>query len=65
MQAEHPEFINTKTRSVCQQADVTDHFCFLYFFFFKQKTAYGLYQCDWSSDVCSSDLQRLKAIQPH
>ena len=28
----------------------------LYFFFFKQKTAYEIYQCDWSSDVCSSDL---------
>ena len=27
------------------------------FFFFKQKTAYEIYQCDWSSDVCSSDLQ--------
>ncbi len=26
-------------------------------FFFKQKTAYEIYQCDWSSDVCSSDLQ--------
>ena len=26
------------------------------FFFFKQKTAYEVYQCDWSSDVCSSDL---------
>src|ERR1044072_4415623 len=24
--------------------------------FFKKKTAYDLYQCDWSSDVCSSDL---------
>ena len=39
-------------------------FCFFYFFiflffslfFFKQKTAYEIYQCDWSSDVCSSDL---------
>ena len=29
------------------------------FFFFKQKTAYEIYQCDWSSDVCSSDLQFL------
>ena len=29
--------------------------CF-FFFFFKQKTAYEIYQCDWSSDVCSSDL---------
>ena len=29
------------------------------FFFFKQKTAYEIYQCDWSSDVCSSDLTKL------
>ena len=29
----------------------------LVFFFFKQKTAYEIYQCDWSSDVCSSDLK--------
>src|SRR3546814_2696850 len=27
------------------------------FFFFKQKTAYYLRISDWSSDVCSSDLQ--------
>src|SRR5881296_1518804 len=26
------------------------------FFFFKQKTAYEMLLCDWSSDVCSSDL---------
>ncbi|GAA6414050.1 hypothetical protein K050079A111_19450 [Bilophila wadsworthia] len=26
------------------------------FFFFKQKTAYELMSGDWSSDVCSSDL---------
>jgi len=26
------------------------------FFFFKQKTAYEITGCDWSSDVCSSDL---------
>ena len=25
-------------------------------FFFEQKPAYEIYQCDWSSDVCSSDL---------
>src|SRR3546814_18758124 len=29
------------------------------FFFFKQKTAYELRISDWSSDVCSSDLERL------
>src|SRR6188508_3596164 len=28
----------------------------VFFFFFKQKTAYEMAQCDWSSDVCSSDL---------
>ena len=30
---------------------------YFFFFFFKQKTAYEIYQCDWSSDVCSSDLE--------
>src|SRR3546814_4513279 len=32
----------------------------LVFFFFKQKTAYEMRISDWSSDVCSSDLQREK-----
>src|SRR3546814_807726 len=31
-------------------------YCFVVFFFFKQKTAYELRISDWSSDVCSSDL---------
>src|SRR3546814_6255381 len=31
-------------------------FVLLFFFFFKQKTAYELRISDWSSDVCSSDL---------
>src|SRR5213082_1665347 len=30
------------------------------FFFFKQKTAYEFVSGDWSSDVCSSDLPRLR-----
>src|SRR3546814_4315245 len=29
----------------------------MYFFFFKQKTAYEMRISDWSSDVCSSDLR--------
>src|SRR3546814_2533804 len=29
----------------------------VYFFFFKQKTAYEMRISDWSSDVCSSDLR--------
>src|SRR3546814_6232734 len=30
--------------------------CFVFFCFFKQKTAYEMRISDWSSDVCSSDL---------
>src|SRR3546814_4499793 len=30
------------------------------FFFFKQKTAYEMRISDWSSDVCSSDLEPIK-----
>src|SRR3546814_4046568 len=33
-----------------------DMYCDVYFFFFKQKTAYEMRISDWSSDVCSSDL---------
>ena len=29
--------------------------------FRKQKTAYEIPQCDWSSDVCSSDLPKFPA----
>src|SRR3546814_1246667 len=31
-------------------------FSIIFFFFFKQKTAYEMRISDWSSDVCSSDL---------
>src|SRR3546814_13062485 len=31
--------------------------CVVFFFFFKQKTAYEMRISDWSSDVCSSDLK--------
>ena len=34
-------------------------FFYIFFFFFKQKTAYEIKECDWSSDVCSSDLAKL------
>src|SRR3546814_6880249 len=33
----------------------------LFFFFFKQKTAYEMRISDWSSDVCSSDLEHTDA----
>src|SRR3546814_10751647 len=35
--------------------------CF-FFFFFKQKTAYEMRISDWSSDVCSSDLD-MKGVE--
>src|SRR3546814_3914885 len=35
---------------------ITDALC-LILFFFKQKTAYEMRISDWSSDVCSSDLE--------
>ena len=34
-----------------------------YVFFFKQKTAYEIGTGDWSSDVCSSDLQGAAATR--
>src|SRR3546814_3202532 len=37
--------------------------CICVFFFFKQKTAYEMRISDWSSDVCSSDLQARARLQ--
>src|ERR1043166_7549675 len=37
------------------------HVCVL--FFFKQKTAYEIPKRDWSSDVCSSDLYAVLAVE--
>src|SRR3546814_2350056 len=39
-------------------------FSILFFFFFKQKTAYEMRISDWSSDVCSSDLMSANARAP-
>src|SRR3546814_5134298 len=40
-------------------APVYVYFGSVFVFFFKQKTAYEMRISDWSSDVCSSDLQRI------
>src|SRR3546814_15614708 len=37
---------------------------YIVFFFFKQKTAYEMRISDWSSDVCSSDLNLLPVRTP-
>src|SRR3546814_5825624 len=34
----------------------------MFFFFFKQKTAYEMRISDWSSDVCSSDLGEIPEV---
>src|SRR3546814_1789098 len=39
--------------------------CSFYCFFFKQKTAYEMRISDWSSDVCSSDLDVGAAAGQH
>src|SRR3546814_13989643 len=36
--------------------------CDCVFFFFKQKTAYEMRISDWSSDVCSTDLNKFREI---
>src|SRR3546814_1877855 len=41
------------------------HTLFLYFFFFKQKTAYGIRISDWSLYVCSSDLILIYLAKKH
>src|SRR3546814_8946341 len=37
----------------------------MFVFFFKQKTAYEMRISDWSSDVCSSDLNATGAVDDH
>src|SRR3546814_21031670 len=37
----------------------------MFFFFFKQKTAYEMRISDWSSDVCSSDLKSMAPKRGH
>src|SRR2546430_4991289 len=35
---------------------------FLLFFFFSSRRRHTRFDCDWSSDVCSSDLRRLESL---
>src|SRR3546814_9811060 len=43
--------------SLCCLSQFSGVMISFFFFFFKQKTAYEMRISDWSSDVCSSDLQ--------
>src|SRR3546814_9859499 len=46
----------------CFISEYVDIIC-MFFFFFKQKTAYEMRISDWSSDVCSSDLLDLPGVR--
>src|SRR5205085_8209664 len=37
-------------------------FFFFYFFFFSSRRRHTRFACDWSSDVCSSDLERARVL---
>src|SRR2546430_4951992 len=39
--------------------------CFLFFFFFSSRRRHTRFDCDWSSDVCSSDLLPNVILTPH
>src|SRR3546814_8476418 len=49
--------------SICVICYCVSFMVLLFFFVFKQKTAYEIRISDWSSDVCSSDLNRLKSTE--
>src|SRR6266478_8188895 len=36
--------------------------CFVFFFFFSSRRRHTRFDCDWSSDVCSSDLGRYSVL---
>src|SRR2546430_6918582 len=37
--------------------------CYLFFFFFSSRRRHTRFDCDWSSDVCSSDLLRSGGVR--
>src|SRR3546814_4116296 len=49
---------------LCERSDVFVgcNMVGVFFFFFKQKTAYEMRISDWSSDVCSSDLTQITRL---
>src|SRR5260370_26067516 len=49
---------------VCEDGLSIAYRYFLYFFFFSSRRRHTRFKCDWSSDVCSSDLLHRIAIPP-
>src|SRR2546430_9451855 len=50
-----PKFCSPPARSACLTASRQTAACCL-FFFFSSRRRHTRFDCDWSSDVCSSDL---------
>src|SRR5210317_1931646 len=53
--ADTTRFITAPQRCISQSIGTNDAYSST-FFFYKQYTSYEVSECDWSSDVCSSDL---------
>ena len=51
---------NCESNVICKYWN--DRGIFIFFFFFTQKTAYDRESRDWSSDVCSSNLQLIYIV---
>src|SRR5207237_5501354 len=54
----------SRTRArVCSRIILYYNLCLLnVFFFFSSRRRHTRFKCDWSSDVCSSDLSRSRAV---
>src|SRR2546430_7085544 len=49
--------VNGITRAVSVILIVSTSGCYFFFFFFSSRRRHTRFDCDWSSDVCSSDLR--------
>src|SRR2546430_17150963 len=52
----------------CLIQSIVYHLCTFFFFFFSSRRRHTRFDCDWSSDVCSSDLERQRLavlVQKH
>src|SRR5688572_32590857 len=45
---------------VCYRGIAVDYCMFFFFFFFSSRRRHTRFDCDWSSDVCSSDLATIR-----
>src|SRR2546427_2448815 len=48
--------------NISVEGERSDRALVLFFFFFSSRRRHTRFDCDWSSDVCSSDLQRVGRV---